>query len=548
MTLTRLVHGALAGSNGFNVLLLGRKGVGKTGLLTNLQLVALDLFDQIMCITLTFPKSAPPIQEINKAAGLGLDDVATVADLEAALAACGRYLFLVLDAFQTVFTADCQDGKQVIHEAIEIGQSKRGRIFCVITGSSSELRELCFAERESASDWLPHYTRRDMNNVKYQTRWIFPFLSLVDFISATALIVCKKSLSFDMSDDKRVSALYDASVGNPSVMEQALVSGEFNLNYCNLNRLIPGTIEEALVSHIRNMILVSSEGAKVTTGLEARALVMKTYPLDLSEAYSALGGRFPNVDLVKELYKLADRGFVRFSEAMDQGSNYFVWLVGLGSLALAADTSNSVSLMDLVALNNVATNPTDAESVVLRLLAMSSNAWLDVKLKGYKGELDLEKLEDCPREDIVLSLWKETFEGHDCYGSDGIIILPSDADSTSGDPRYKLVRIQVKLARFSSSNMKDPSRNLYDDIFDRWNTHAQSVLDLFHQAKYPIDSVEYIIVTTNNCAPNDIAEFERRTMNHGDFTASSKIRVLNRKYLAEMVWPPPVKSLGKMYT
>ncbi len=55
-----------------------------------------------------------------------------------------KFIFLVLDGIQTLYGAN-ENGRQIIDEIALIEDSFEGCVFCVITGSSSKLRQLCFA-------------------------------------------------------------------------------------------------------------------------------------------------------------------------------------------------------------------------------------------------------------------------------------------------------------------------------------------------------------------------------------------------------------------
>ena len=79
--------------------------------------------------------------------------------------------------------------RQTFDDAYLFGSSRSGLVHCIVTGSSSVLRQLCFARlpRELLAEY-PGYAKKDMNDTKYIARWMYPFLSEKDFYGALQLL------------------------------------------------------------------------------------------------------------------------------------------------------------------------------------------------------------------------------------------------------------------------------------------------------------------------------------------------------------------------
>eukprot|EP00047_Mylnosiga_fluctuans_P006383 m.246596 g.246596 ORF g.246596 m.246596 type:complete len:183 (+) comp15097_c0_seq1:489-1037(+) len=100
-----------------------------------------------------------------------------IALIEHVLIKANKFMFLVMDEFQLVYTGGFPDGKDIIGETLAIGESTSGRIHCVLSGSCSELRMLAFkkwAPDQMDKVQFPNYTGIDLNITKYSATWILP--------------------------------------------------------------------------------------------------------------------------------------------------------------------------------------------------------------------------------------------------------------------------------------------------------------------------------------------------------------------------------------
>jgi len=243
-TLHRIVFrpiGSRADSaNGFRRLLLGRKGLGKTSLLINMQRVAKERLREhgLICLYFNYEQeSTSPLQLIHKNL-LKRHDLRVPDEVENAEELCewlekqGRVLFLVLDEFQLVFTKRLSSkvAAQTICEAMAIGSSPLGRIHCVLSGSSAYMRRLCFSKIEEAEahrlGFVHYHKGIDMNSTKFSARWIYPFSHAKDFRAAARLLSpIDSSQSSSEQDEKKemleLPDLYLRTGGYPRFIDEA---------------------------------------------------------------------------------------------------------------------------------------------------------------------------------------------------------------------------------------------------------------------------------------------------------------------------------------
>eukprot|EP00698_Gefionella_okellyi_P019035 TRINITY_DN5781_c0_g1_i1.p1 TRINITY_DN5781_c0_g1~~TRINITY_DN5781_c0_g1_i1.p1 ORF type:complete len:383 (-),score=52.34 TRINITY_DN5781_c0_g1_i1:199-1347(-) len=228
-TLGHLALNRLIGRTSFSRLLLGRKGVGKSTLLNELQNQCKVSFPDITCIYKTYggELTVTLVEHIVNELHLApqnvmkphLDASERVGQLEQELTATNTFIFLAVDEIQHVFQDRTDRGRQIIAEIAAIGDSRGGRIHCIITGSSRHLRQLCFAKlSEEHTAKFPAYSAMDMNSTKVTARWIYPFLDANTFQEAVEML----SLEPHFLDGIRLAELYKNTGGVPRLMDAAL--------------------------------------------------------------------------------------------------------------------------------------------------------------------------------------------------------------------------------------------------------------------------------------------------------------------------------------
>ena len=168
-SLKYMTGGFYKNHTGYQRLLLGRKGVGKTVFLLEIQKVAKEIFsDNLITIYESYldnTDSILPSTLICNAIGIKVKN--DIEYIEKELIKTSKTIFIVLDEIQNLFIKN-SNGKSIIGELSEIGGALEGRIYCIITGYSYNLRQLCFANlaiNEKAN--YPNYTSLDLNSTKF---------------------------------------------------------------------------------------------------------------------------------------------------------------------------------------------------------------------------------------------------------------------------------------------------------------------------------------------------------------------------------------------
>jgi Cdc6-like AAA superfamily ATPase len=141
-TLLNLKNEIYKNQTGYQRLLLGRKGVGKTVVLEEIQKTAKDLLgDDLITIYHEYLST----DKITKPSYL-IADVLKNDTLKEDIKLCEKelkykkkFVFIVLDEIQNLYLKN-DNGKQVINQISEIGGSREGCIHSIITGSSYHLR------------------------------------------------------------------------------------------------------------------------------------------------------------------------------------------------------------------------------------------------------------------------------------------------------------------------------------------------------------------------------------------------------------------------
>ena len=264
-TVKNLINGELGRQNRFRRLLLGCKGVGKTTLLTSLLKVTKALYPglltlyvsyaatkirlaELVCCELRKCCSLPNIsdylthfkeetQSIILSKDLDIYDLLLndqeyfcklgitsgearrlvvqanqppiFERLSTFLEHEDKRLFLVVDEFQDVYSKRFKEvGCPTICDVHAIGENASGRIHCIISGSSTHLRQLAFAKLpEQLSSKYPNYDDVDLNSTKYQACWIYPFLD-VDSFKSLYKHLKKFENSYELTEEE-TATLYD---------------------------------------------------------------------------------------------------------------------------------------------------------------------------------------------------------------------------------------------------------------------------------------------------------------------------------------------------
>lgn len=520
-TLHDLRSGRLQGMTSFRRLLLGRKGVGKSSLFRVLGQAATEMFG-VTTVSIDYtnaPRARMPLEVIWSVLAGSHDGLPNdVAELDEYLRQKGRYVFLMVDELDTVFTGACPIGKEIIGELMEIGSSREGRIHCILSGSSSRLRQLCFAKLPMR-DWplFPNYTSSDMNSTKFSARWIFPFLDRDDFMNAAA------ARGFEVRDDEHFVQAYMETGGNIRLMEDFFRNGQADAYSITLRHTDDD--EMALLRAVHSCVSDFQP-------LEADFPVLYwTMYVPFSTVRYHIRERGGEVDMAV-VYNLADKGHLRYDDRINAHREP---RIGLGSTLLYLELAKS-DIVEMTTREASALlfphgdNHVLAEKVAFRFLALKSEEWLgplrshelqDLCIHG-KGPGRL--VSGIPYEDLVGRLWKEL---PDAYGADAVLFEPS----SDTFPNHMVAhRVQLKLGK--SLIKADEARR----ITDRFLSMREAFDVALFEANYTVVSHVYYVVTTRPIHPEAAAHLE----NHS-------IRIIGQRFLKEKVWPPVVQRLGKPF-
>lgn len=523
-TLVDLTGDRLRGMTSFRRLLLGRKGVGKTSLFRVLSKVAVDVYKAtaVLIDYTNAPKARMPLDVVWSSLGGRSDEAPVdVAHLDAYLRRTKRFLLLVVDELDTVFTGACPIGKEIVGELMEIGSSAEGRIHCILSGSSSRLRQLCFAKLP-IEDWpmFPNYTSSDMNSTKYSARWIFPFLDRNDFINAAAV------RGFDVRDEEHFVEAYMETGGNMRLMEDFFRNGQTDSYSITLRRAADAekTLLRAVYSCVTDFQPVEADIPALYWTMYIPLATVRNYLREMDNELD-----------VSVLYNLADKGHLRYD---DRINTHREPMISLGSSLLYLELAQS-DVAELTTREATAllyphgNNHSLGEQVAFRFLARRSIEWLGVKCNSYEiQELNIHGqgpgrvISGVPYQVLVGRLWKEI---PDAYGADAVLFEPS---SDTFPNHLGARRIQLKLGK--SLITVDEARK----IVHRFLSMREAFDAALFVASYTIVEHVYYVVTTRPVHPEAEAFFQTHPL---------KIHMIGQRFLQEKVWPIVVQRLGKPY-
>jgi hypothetical protein len=230
-TMFYLIRGCLINDTRFRRTLLGRKGVGKTLLLTAFAnaVQTIPFANKVIVVHLNcartkeLPKSAL-CRRLQVSPDLDWDQVdAEVISREP------KVLFLV-DEFNLVFHRDFERGREYIADIQAIGEDIQGLYHCILSGSSSVLQKLITAKlsaQEAEDNCLANYSHLDLNESKFDPRTIVPFTCQTDLDNL--IEYCRKKYG-DVSGNIDLDSLVVETGGLPGVIQEYCRTGLFSSN------------------------------------------------------------------------------------------------------------------------------------------------------------------------------------------------------------------------------------------------------------------------------------------------------------------------------
>ena len=447
-TLNKLTKGLLKQHTGYQRLLLGRKGVGKTTLAEGMQKVAKVIFGgDLITIYYEYSMNNNQLPSSLISEKLNLDSNVKIKSCEKILQEKENFIFLVLDEIQNLYLKN-ENGISVIDEIFEIGCSRTSNIFCIITGSSYHLRQLCFAKlSNNLKEDYPNYLGQDLNSTKFSSRWIYPFLETNDFENILKLIYQSLQEDYNQVNQETQAKLYLKSGGNPRILKELVKGEKFNFNsdsyavsmkhFSNdsdiklkiLEVVFQCTsvyVERALTCYLPNSILAFKPWTRLFC-----------YKIFLDKIKQS---EFDQCELLRSVYDLADSGHLRFID--DQVTGESISLASpLIYLQLANNGKNTITLDEAFALKNPYGDYADiAENLTLRILAQNAHVFqipgleiIDKDVEKIVFKESYTNLDDemnaCYDLDCITNIvFKETYVSlknqchKDALGIDGIII------------------------------------------------------------------------------------------------------------------------------
>jgi hypothetical protein len=586
----------------FRRLLMGRKGAGKTSLLTHIQDAAAQLGGPtLLCVYVSYESSrVPPLQSIRKAllqqyrlrVPLRVDTVEVLVEW---LEQQQRVLFLVLDELQIMFTPAYTDqqqqsselAKRSLAQVASIGSSQKARIHCILSGSSTWLRRLCFHKMHdggvptaaNAVDF-PHYVHSsDMNSTKYTAYWIHPFAAAADFRAAYEHHSRGTTPSLHADADALIASAYLSTGGLPFMLEKWLRnSGQQDLYTLGVRKLAKSSAEYDLLlkiyNTVRGLLLKFQAGQPEGGGLLE---VFATYTRMVAVS-AVLPG--PEAESnISTLYNLADAGYVRYQLGQPNSEAR----VGLASAALfvslaAAANPCQFSLSDYFALLNP-TPPCDAqaERVVMQCLTQRKLKEMQLPRPAGRGianlqlpnagaaaaaaaapaasatpaarakspfadePLDVTVYAEAPVADLLERVFKESYGSKkaDTLGADLVLF-----DNARSDVLV-VHRVQVKLG-LGANQLADAVDGAVDNPKKSW---LQIVADKFKgrlpeaEAAYARKGVRvelrHYLLTTRGYKPQELQPLLKCAGADGILD-----HVFNAKQLREELWTDGIKALG----
>ncbi|EDQ90444.1 uncharacterized protein MONBRDRAFT_24229 [Monosiga brevicollis MX1] len=486
----QLVSGNLKRKNRYNMLLLGKKSIGKTVLLHELCRVCpavlgerLDRRLKVLMLNVGDLPEKAGVENglfylLAKPLGCPLEDgvwADSTSDemaelLENHLKQRKEVLALFLDELQDVYTEKFSDkaSRRFLADLTCLVGRDEGCFYVVATGSSRYLRALAFCQmdvRQAQDQGFKRYKQAfNLNSHKIQPQWMQPILDASDFLTFMTrhnplTSVLSTYVSSSGLPGLMASAMDDASAG-----ELAYNAGAKDEAKCDeLVRLSNVVCADATFYVSDNLDSGSnSDGGDCDGNLDTAVLV------EGRRAVQALAGalRFMPLQLLygresyvlERWYTLADRGLIRM-----QYSPTNRLMVAFGSYQVyhdvcAARDGPSVSAAEV---GHLLARNENAEAIALRILGMRAKTWLGFDVLNENADVH-----PLPKRALVDELngilFKDSaIKGKDSYGSDGVI-FQRDGDDV-------LVHcMQLKLG----------TRELKQDdamaVLRRWQTTAVS--------------------------------------------------------------------------
>lgn len=563
--------GRLHNADRYKRLLLGRKAVGKSFLLQELQAAAAThLRDRnLKCVKIDCSSVGSAsclvgaiaqqiggrcnvIDTWNRLRGQRLHERRE--QLELWLQKHRVYVFCVIDELQHVFMAACPHGGSIVDELSGFGSSKSGVIHWVLNGSSADLRELFTGRYPYPAPNYPRYCKRDLNDTKFVPMTIAPFLEANDFRELVAFHATHLSRATPPSDAE-VSQLYLATGGLPGAVHECLMHtvprvSAYATSAKGLGAAgsadVSSLILRAIANTLDGLLAVREDASDLDTYSRwTQWLDYRTLEANVKALATAASVPLPSAAvLLASCYNLADRGLLRFQNERSRN-------VSFGSPTILHELVNDATALtveEIVALRTASRAPGDsadmAGNVALRLISMRAAAQSAEPLFGFRvgpssatADAPVDDFRvgtvpavEPPADAIVHRVWKEVYVAPgqsapgDALGADGVVLVPGESN------RFHAFRIQLQLwsGELTAANA--------GEIVRKFSSMSATAASAYAAAGAPLSQQTWILATTAAVAPPA-----------REVLSNSAVTLWDKQWLAAHVWPGNVKAIHERF-
>ena len=449
--------------------------------------------------------------------------------LSALLQSADKKLFLVVDELNDVYMGAFPEGRLTIDDILALGEDASGQINCIISGSSTRLRQLAFAKlpNELKSNY-PNYTGVDLNSTKYQPRWIYPFLDVDSFLCLYRTINHMPD-NYVPSEEETdaLSELFIKTGGSPGVLSECLQNRESSTYHVSAKsvKFDPEPDERAQVFQAIYEAL-----PRCTDNLNHLTFAAATTHLIPTHLAKSLADHPESI-----LYDMADAGLIRYITCTDDPT---LKRIGFGSplvyFTVAMQGKLIVTAFEAAALYMPSGHKMGvvAENVTCRFLAKAFEKIAKVPNPVKFSEISPLNLNKEGDEHPVsfdhYVMYKELMHGRDAFGADAVVLIPDDHKSSIA------YHVQVKLgtSTISTEAEKGVKQDSAEDIAAKFFSREKLALEAYKRSGIPLSNLFRYLATTRSITPAALEYFKHKN-----------ISVLDEEFLFEHVWPKEIKCL-----
>jgi len=530
--IAELVTGALCDRNRYNVIILGRKSVGKTTLLSTVQSACEHLLPSTVCfVTCDLMESTSLLKGLARLIAVKIgcpvtgpawdDDGDTpnrVEEVERFAVAHDLRIFVCLDEFQQVYggTFGKQQSITVLRELMCIIGRQNGRFYTVVTGSSHHLRALAFChmvQSDAVKEGFIHYDKSfNLNSNKLEPLTIYPIAAADDFLSFMK----------DYNPSADFLQVYVSAAGLPGHMRDS--TARIDCYFATAKDECESKELHAIAALVCEQNRDFGEPADPTEPEQVTA-IRRLASVTRFVSVSALSVPARDNSI---WYDLADRGIISIRHGQYGSIEVaFSSFVAYHSVRSATESPN---LTAIEVAHLIAHNSKEAEIIALRVIAAAYKKWI------YGGVHILDGgVSDLPQKAYIQELNCRMFKPQrDKYGSDALVFVLGEGG------KVVVHCIQLKLTRSTLSS---------DDVFQRWNGTSlgmrKSFADNFNIAEERITFAYYLMTTCPDTGEKpggfNGARLKELCARHG-----MNVHVFAKAEM-QQIWPEQMKGAHILY-